>query len=118
MEPPVDAPWGARRAIGPQRRAGGRADLDRLVAAVGNEVKPAPRDLEGALADHLELAGPAVERHHMPLPEVEQILVVREPDLVGLRPVERGRVERALGEGIGDLADEALEARELLAPAP
>src|SRR3954467_14611201 len=42
---------------------------------------------------------------------------MREPHLVRFRPVERGCLEGALGERVGHLALEALEARELLAPA-
>ena len=53
----------------------------------------------------------------MLLAQVEEVLVVRHPDVVGLGPVEHRSAEGALGQRIGDLALEPLESGELLAPA-
>src|SRR5438552_12281026 len=118
FDPPVDAPGRAGGAVGPERLVLGRVlHRDFLVAAVRDQQQLAPGHLQGVLAEHAVLARAAVERHDVALAQAEELLVVRHPDLVGLGPVERGSLERALGERIGQLALEALEAGELLAPA-
>src|SRR5690348_8112274 len=88
-EPPVDAPRRARCAIRPEwlvRR--NVIHLDGGVAAVGDQLQLSPGHLEAALAEHAVGAGAEIARHDVLLPQAEEVLVVREPDVVRLRPVE------------------------------
>src|SRR5207237_5472086 len=110
-------PGRARGAVGPERLAARLvAHGDRLITAVGNEHEPSPLHAKRALAEHAVASRAALERHDGRLAQREEMLVVRHADVVRLRPVEHRCLERALGKRIGDLAGEALEARELAAP--
>src|SRR5438128_11579146 len=118
LDPPVHAPRRAGRAVGPEWLLPRRVyHFHRFSAAVGDEQQFPPRHLERALAEHAVAAGAAVEWDDVRLPETEQPLVVRHPDVIGFQPVERRSLECALGQRIGHLALEPLEARELLAAA-
>src|SRR5262245_32913426 len=52
QQPPADRPWLARPAARPELPPFGRRDVDRLVAAVGDEQQAVPAHLERALAEH------------------------------------------------------------------
>src|SRR5260221_13493240 len=114
FDPPVDAPGRAGRAVGPERRLPGCVlDGDLLVAAVADERELAPGHREGALPEHAVLARAAIERHDSALAQAEELLVVRHPDVVGLRPVEHRGLEGALRYRVADPPLQVLVVREI-----